>query len=168
MLIFCCLLLPLLAGCAVLDRLGTSSQVSPSTLGLDVQVEQLRHNAEGYDVYYSGPSFNPSAILFVVQEQDQLELQLDEGWKKVLPGPELEDLFWRIEMDRPSRAKLRAVVPPEEKLHSAKNVLAYIYSPAYASMRRVNQHTYYLQAVAEQYNPLYHDDGILVDPGIRW
>jgi hypothetical protein len=160
------MLLPLMGGCAVLNQLGTSSQVYPSSLGLDIRVEQLRQNAQDYDVYYSGPSNNPSAILFVLREQRPLNLELDRDWKEVVPGPDLEDLFWRIEMDRQNRVKLRAVVPPVERLQSADNVLAYIYTPAYASMRKVDENTYRLRDIPEQFSPAYHDDGMLVDPGM--
>lgn len=166
MLVMYCVLLPLMAGCAVLNQLGSSSQVYPSSLGLDVQVDQLRRNAEDYDVYYSGPKYNPSAILFLVREQGQFELQLDDGWKKVLPGPDLEDLFWRIEMERANRVKLRAVVPPVEGVQSAENVMAYIYTPGHASMRKVDGETYRLRDISEQFSPAYHDDGMLVEPGM--
>ncbi|WP_153304236.1 hypothetical protein [Desulfovermiculus halophilus] len=163
-----CMLLPLATGCATFGQFGTSTQVYPSSLELDIRVEQLRQNARDYEVYYSGPKYNPSAILFVVQEQEALNLKLDQDWKVVLPGPDLEDLFWRIEMEKKHLVKLRAVVPPEEDMQTADNILAYIYSQDYASLRKTEEeNTYYLQAVPEQYNPLYHDDGMLVDPGIR-
>ena len=166
LLVVFCMLLPMMAGCAVLNQLGTSSQVYPSTLGMDLEVDQLRGNAQDYDVYYAGPKYNPSAILFLVREQGQFALQLDDGWKKVLPGPDLEDLFWRIEMDRQNRVKLRAVVPPEKQLQTEENVMAYIYTAAYASMRKVDENTYRLRDVPEQFSPTYHDDGMLVDPGM--
>ena len=148
--------LAVVSGCASLGSLGSSSQVFPSSLGLDVNIEQLRVDARDYDVYYSGPQYNPSAILFV-PEKKRLVLQLDKDWKNVAPGPDLDELFWKIEMGNPNQVKLKAVVPPREGERTAKDVLAYIYTEGYASLKVLGPQSYKLRDVPEQFNPIYHN-----------
>jgi hypothetical protein len=154
----------LLSGCS-LNGLMRSSQIYPSSLGLDVTIEQLRQNVQFYTIYYSGPVFNPSAILFVPQGESSLELRLDEDWKEVMPGPDLNDLFWRIDMGNPSNVKLWAVVPPDDRKRSAENIMAFLYTKAYAPIKKINDNKYLLRSVPEQFNPDYHDGSSVLGRG---
>ena len=164
----CCGMLGLMcvSGCASISKLGNSSQVFPSSLGLDVGIDQLRSNAASYDVMYSGPKYNPSAILFVPLDKSGPALKLTDDWKPVAPGPDLDDLFWKIDMGNPNLVKLKAVVPPEDGKQNVENVMAFIYTKAYASMQKVGENTYKLRGVPEQFNPNYHDGSSAFDQGV--
>ncbi len=152
-------------GCASLGQLGKKTQLYPATLGIDISIDQLRQNAQSYDVYYSGPKYNPSAILFVPPDTSGLELRLDKDWKEVAPGPDLGDLFWKIEMGNPNQVKLWVVVPPDEEMQSAENAMAFIYTKVYASLQTISENTYKLRSIPEQFNPTYHDGSSSFDRG---
>lgn len=141
-----CLLL-LLAGCA---GLGPSSQAPPSSRDIDISLQELKNNFRDYTVYYSGKRHNPSAILFVPGQGDS-QLQLHWDWYPIEQPALLHRLLDTIDKIYP---RLYLLLAPEEEKTGHREVLAYIYTPGYASVHKTDEPgTYYVRPVPMQPHP---------------
>ncbi len=142
-----------LMGCQTFMGLGPSSQVPPSSVGVDMDIEQLKKSSQNYDIFYAAKRYNPSAILFIKSEK-RSRLELAPDWKAVESKGSLYDLIKHMKETKP---RLSALLLPNEEPRGKADVLGFIYTPAYASMRPVEDKpgTYYLRSVSEQFNPVY-------------
>lgn len=143
-----------IVGCATLFDPGPTRRVSPSTAGVELDIPDLRESSQSYRIFYSGPNYNPSAILFI-RPQAEEGLETAPGWKEVESKGQLDDLLSRIDILEP---KLWSIVPSGRKKTSPADILAYIYTPGYASVRTRSREGFYLiLPVPEQFNPYYYD-----------
>ena len=141
-----CFLL-LLGGCA---GLGSSSQAPTSSLGIDISLQELKNNFEKYTVYYSGKRHNPSAILFVPR-QSEFKLRLHWDWYRIEQPALLHRLLDTIDKIYP---RLYALLVPQAQEEETRNVLAFIYTPGYASVHETEDpRTYYVRPVPVQPHP---------------
>ena len=142
-----------LLGCQGLMGLGPSSQVPPSSVGVDMDIDQLKTSSQSYEIFYAAKRYNPSAILFI-QSDRRSRLELAPDWKPVDSKGFLHDLISHMKETKPH---LSALVLPKDEPRGTEDVLGFIYTPAYASMRPVEDKpgTYYLRSIAEQFNPVY-------------
>lgn len=142
----------LLIGCASVGRLGDTTQMLPSSYGVSVTIEELEQGFEEYAVSYSGPVFNPSAILFRPPNTG-FTLKLAADWKPVQDRTKLQALIKKIDTIDP---KLWVLTTPDA--NGSKSLLGYIYTPAYASLRTTEDpDTFFLRAVPEQFNSIYYE-----------
>ena len=140
--------------------LGTSSQVLPSGLGQDDSLDCLVSNMQEYDSYYSGPVFNPSAVLFIPQ-QGEMDVRPAvngpaRGWQEVENREQLADLLNRLRELRDPQIKLWALTPPDKD--QAGGILGYVYTAGSVQVRKDSESgSYILHAVPERFNPRYYD-----------
>jgi len=147
-----CLLL-LFGGCA---GLGTSSQAPPSSVDIAISLQELRDNFGDYAVYYSGKRNNPSAILFIPKQSD-FQLQLHWAWYQIEQPDLLHRMLDTIDKIYPRLYSLLAPQAPEK---DSRDVLAFIYTPGYASVHETEKpRTYYVRPVPMQPHPdsMLHD-----------
>ncbi len=150
--LFLMISLSCLIGCAALGHLGSSTQILPSSYGVAVSIDDLKHSFEDYEAFYSGPVYNPSAILFRPTATAPT-LKLASGWKEVPHRAKLKALIKKIETIDP---KLWVLATPDAK--ESRSLLAYIYTPAYASLRKTQDPgTFFLRPVPEQFNSIYYE-----------
>jgi hypothetical protein len=143
----------MLTACA---GLGTPHQILPSSLDRDENLDTVLSNLQEYDVLYSGPVYNPSAILFLPRK-GKVEVRTAHGWKEVGGQGQLTDLLTRMRELRDPQMKLWALVPPDDL--SQDRVLGYVYTAAHVSVRKDREEgTYTILNVPEQFNPRYYDD----------
>jgi hypothetical protein len=143
-----------LVGCQTLTQLGPTAQVAPSSVGYEVQLEDLRKSFNAYDVYYSYRSYNPSAILFIFKEK-QDNIRLINEWSKVKNEKDFNMMLTKLKDT--INPRLSAVVPPIDDKRSKKHVLGFVYSPGYLSVRTTDKDDVYaIRSLSEQYNLLYH------------
>ena len=149
-----CLVL-LLGGCA---GLGSSSQAPPSSLDIDISLRELKDNFQEYTVYYSGKRANPSAILFV-PKQSEFQLRLHWAWYRIEQPALLRRMLDSMDRIYPH---LYALLAPQGQEKDTRNVLAFIYTPGYASVHKTEEPgTYYVRPVPE----LPHPDFRMRDSG---
>jgi hypothetical protein len=142
----------LLIGCASVGGLGNTTQMLPSSYGVSVTIDELEQGFAKHDVFYSGPVFNPSALLFRPPDTG-FTLKLAADWKPVADRTKLKALIKKIETIDP---KLWVLTTPGTD--GSKSLLAYIYTPAYASLRKAEDpDAFYLRAVPEQFNSIYYE-----------
>jgi len=147
-----CILL-LLGGCA---GLGSSSQAPPSSLNKDISLQELKKNYQNYTVYYSGARHNPSAILFVPRKSD-FKLQLHWAWYQVEQLALLHRLIDTIEEIYP---RLYVLLAPQAPHRESREILAYIYTPGYASVHKTGKpRTFYVRPVPVQPHPDFMMEG---------
>ena len=140
----------MLTACA---GLGTPHQVLPSSLDRDENLDTVLSNLQEYDVLYSGPVYNPSAILFLPRE----EAVTAPRWKEVGGQGQLTGLLTRMRELRDPQMKLWALVPPDDL--SQDRVLGYVYTAAHVTVRKDREKgKYIILNVPEQFNPRYYDD----------
>lgn len=145
------ILASMLTACA---GLGTPHQVLPSSLDRDENLNTVLSNIQEYDVLYSGPVYNPSAILFLPREG---EVVTAPRWKQIEGQGQLTDLLTRMRELRDPQMKLWALLPPDDR--SQGRVLGYVYTAAHVTVRRDREEgTYIILNVPEQFNPRYYDD----------
>ncbi|MFO7877726.1 MAG: hypothetical protein R6U55_14195 [Desulfovermiculus sp.] len=141
----------MLTACA---GLGTSHQVLPSSLDRDENLDTVLSNLEEYDVLYSGPVYNPSAILFLPREGEAVTAP---RWKVVEGQGQLTDLLTRMRELRDPQMKLWALVTPGNREQG--RILGYVYTAANVSVRKGQEKgTYTILNVPEQFNPRYYDE----------
>lgn len=141
----------MLTACA---GLGTPHQVLPSSLGRDVNLNTVLSNIQDYNVLYSGPVYNPSAILFLPRAGEAMTAP---RWKEVGGQGQLIDLLTRMRELRDPQMKLWVLVSPEDRDQDA--VLGYVYTAAHVSVRKDQEKgTYIILNVPEQFNPRYYDE----------
>jgi hypothetical protein len=142
-----------LLGCQGFMGLGPSSQIPPSSVGVEMDIDQLKTSSQSYEIFYAAKRYNPSAVLFLYPEKRSL-LELAPDWKPVDSKGALHDLIKHMKETKPH---LSALVLPKDGPQGSEDVLGFIYTPAYASMRPVKDKTgtYYLRSVSEQFNPVY-------------
>jgi hypothetical protein len=150
------LILCIAFGCA-----GPPSQLPPSSVNMNVSLTQLRQDFEAYDVYYSAKLHNPSAILFV-PTSSEYSLELDWRWHTIDTKERLNRLLGTIEVIYP---QLSVIMTPSPQDTGQREALAYIYTPAYASVRKTDQpQTFFLRHVPEQPHPDFGaGDGRVMD-----
>jgi hypothetical protein len=154
-IILSCLVLSfaITCGCA---GLGPSSQVPPSSVGLDMSIKKLKAEFKSYEVYYSANLHNPSAILFIPKRSD-FRLDLHWDWKPVKEKKRLNRMLDTIDKIYP---RLSAIMTPTDQEKSRRELLAFIYTPAYASIRSAEEpNTYFLRNVPEQPHPDFRSEG---------
>ncbi len=149
-------LLALLFACGCQAGLHTAptTRVSPASAGKDLKLRDLRTATDSYRIMYSGPVYNPSALLFLPRKGPE-RLEPTSRWKDVEDSKELKNLAYRLDELDP---KLWAIVPAGLEDISSKDILAYIYTPGYASVQKIpDTDRYKILPVEEQFNPRYHD-----------
>ena len=143
-----------LSGCQALLQPGPTSRVSPASAGIELDLEELLHSTAAYRILYSGPVYNPSALLFLPRE-GPVRLEPTRGWKEVGNPKQLEGHVDTLEF---LGAKLRAIIPSDETDVSSGDVWAFIYTPGYASVQRTPEPgKHKILPVEERFNPHYHD-----------
>ena len=146
-------LMLLLAGCAAQRHLGPAIQVSPEAVGSNVSLVSLQSYLDTQSIYYSGPIYNPSAVLFI-PEKKPAELRPKAGWTQIGSSGELKTVLDRIETHRP---RLSALLPPETAAEEGAAVLAYVYSSESLTLdRQPRSDLYLVDPVPELFNPVYH------------
>ena len=152
----CLLLIAILVltGCQALLHPPPTSRVSPASAGIELELKELLHPRDAYRILYSGPVYNPSALLFLPRER-AVRLEPTQGWKEVENQKELRSHTNTLEyLD----AKLWAIVSSDESGISAGDVWAYIYTPGYASVQKISDSEgYKILPVEEQFNSRYYD-----------
>ena len=150
------ILTAMISACA---GLGTSSQVLPSGLGQDVSLDSIVSNMEEYESYYSGPVFNPSAVLFIAQQREMDVRPVvngpARGWRKVEEREQLADLLKRLRELRDPQIKLWALTPPDKS--RSGGILGYVYTAGNVQVRKGESGSYTVYAVPERFNPRYYD-----------
>ncbi|MCF8030970.1 MAG: hypothetical protein K9K39_08755 [Desulfohalobiaceae bacterium] len=143
-----------LSGCQALLHPPPATRVSPGSAGIELDLKELLHSGETYRILYSGPVYNPSALLFLPRE-GPVRLEPTRGWKEVEDQKQLERHADTLdELD----AKLWAIVSSGETNLTPGDVCAFIYTPGYASVQRIrDSEKYKILPVEEQFNPRYHD-----------
>jgi hypothetical protein len=123
---------------------------------METSVPELRQNFDEYNIYYSAKRHNPSAILFV-PKSNQYILQLDWRWYPIDERQLLNRLLGTIDVIYP---KLSAILTPSPQETGQRELLAFIYSPAYASVKKTDQpKTFFLRHVPEQPHPNFGAGG---------
>lgn len=142
-----------MTGCQTFMGLGPSSQVPPSSVGVEMDVDQLKKSSQDYEIYYAAKRYNPSAVLFLKPDM-RARLELAPDWKPVDSKGSVYDLIKHMKETKP---RLSALVLPQDEPRGKADVLGFIYTPAYASMRPVKDKpgTYYLRSISPQFNPVY-------------
>ena len=119
-----------------------------------MDIQDLARSKDSYHIFYSGPKYNPSAVLFVLRRAEG-QIKTAQGWKEVDNPTLLGDLLSRMDIIEP---KLSTIVPSDQQSPSPKDILAYIYTPGDARVQtRSRGKDYFLQPVPEQFNPVYYD-----------
>lgn len=148
-----CILLLLLAGCGAQRHLGPAIQVAPEAVGSNVSIVSLQSRLDTQSIYFSGPVYNPSAVLFIPEEKPA-KLRPKPGWTQIGSSAELKTVLDRIETHRP---RLFALLPPETAAEKGAAVWAYVYSPETVTLERQPESGLYLvEPVPELFNPVYH------------
>ena len=150
-----------LSGCQALLQPGPTIRVSPASAGIELDLEELLHSTDAYRILYSGPVYNPSALLFLPRE-GPVRLEPTRGWKEVEDPNKIKGRANSLnELD----AKLWAIVPSGKTEVCSCDVWGYIYTPGYASVQKMpDSEKYKILPVEEQFNPDYHDHAFPV-PG---
>jgi hypothetical protein len=143
----------LIAGCAAQRHLGPAVQVAPEAVGSNVSLVSLQSDIERQSIFYSGPVYNPSAVLFI-PEGTPAKLRPKAGWAQIDSSAELKKVLDRIETHRP---KLSALIAPGAAAEEGAAVWAYVYSPETVTLeRQPNSDLYLVEPVSELFNPVYH------------
>jgi hypothetical protein len=116
----------------------------------------LQANFESYEVYYSAKLHNPSAILFI-PKQSEYTLTLHWDWQSVEDKKLLKRMQDTIDEIYP---RLSAILTPTPQESGRRELLAYIYTPSYASLRPTDKpKTYFLRTIPELPHPDFRMDG---------
>ena len=151
-----------LCGCQALLQPAPTTRVRPEPAGLGVTMSDLQKQSGDYKTLYSGPVYNPSALLFVPRE-GQERLEPIGNWDKVEGREDLKHLKYSMDRLDP---ELWAIVPSGLQKVASEDVLAYIYTQGYASVQKIeNTDRYRILPVEEQFNPIYHDRAF-PEPGV--
>ncbi len=136
-------------GCTPRPSVIPSFYVTPH-----LQIADILKRDREFSLYYSGPVYNPSAILFLYPRYSK-EIILSKKWKPIRDGAELTYLKDKLDY---LNASLKAVVIWGEK--RIKEVVAYLYTPSSTYLKK-KKGKYFLPAVDEIFNDIYYDrDGI--------
>lgn len=144
-------LMLLLTGCAPLFN-AAPPLVSPSSIGHEITLADLKSDLQSYDIYYSARIYNPSAILFIPHGNRDTVVP-DRKWRPVQDRERLEDLLRRIR-DRNwtyPQAGLRALLAPPTP-EGSREFLAYIYTAGSTAARPLPEKpgAFIIRAVPEQ------------------
>jgi len=138
--------------CSGIKDLPRSTQFLPNQAGIDINLDQLVRDFDKYRVLYSAHFYNPSAIVFIPRSKSSY-LRPISDWKTVEDKRRLNYLLNKMDVLRP---KLHIIQPRSSHTQSMPEVLGYIYTQGYASMRHLkNKVGYALRSVPEQFNPNY-------------
>ena len=150
----------LISGCAGLGTSGGSSQVLPSSIGIDTSLSKIRNTINDYHVYYDGFYGNPDGILFVPRDSEYT-LRLDGPWRAMSYQGDLRSLILYIEYDDITEpVRLRALVTPEKEL------LGFIYSKGSVSVRQdETPNQFYVSSVSVPNRRPSHEKGLF--PGFN-
>ncbi|MEF8824200.1 MAG: hypothetical protein V5B78_09395 [Desulfohalobiaceae bacterium] len=141
-------------GCQAVLHTAPTTRVSPGSAGIDLKLRDLQEATDSYSIMYSGPVYNPSALLFLPRKGPE-RLEPTRRWKDVEDSKKLKHLANRLDELDP---RLWAIVPADLEDVSSKDILAYIYTPGYASVQKIpDTDKYKILPVEEQFNPRYHD-----------
>lgn len=141
-------------GCQGVLHTAPTTRVSPASAEMDLKLRDLRESADSYRIMYSGPVYNPSALLFLPRKGPD-RLEPTRRWEDVEDSRELKHLANRLDELDP---RLWAIVPAGLEDVSPTDILGYIYTPGYASVQKIpDTDRYRILPVEEQFNPRYHD-----------
>jgi len=143
----------LLAGCAALTKPAPVDRIRPQEAGVDRTVNALVGSSISYDIFYSGPVYNPSSLLFIPSDGGN-KLKLAQGWERVQSQSKLQELLGDINRYRP---ELRAIVPTGKRDISEEDVLAFHYTLERASIQEApSSNRYLILPVPEQNRSRYY------------
>ncbi len=143
----------LLAGCAALTTPDPVDRINPQEAGVVGTVNTLVGSSISYDIFYSGPVYNPSSLLFIPTDSGN-KLKLARGWERVESQSKLQELLGDINRYSP---ELRAIVPTEERDISEEDVLAFHYTLERATIRQTSSpNRYLILPVPEQNRHKYY------------
>jgi hypothetical protein len=118
-------------------------------VGTPLNIIQLLTKFDLYDVYYSPPIFNPSAIVFL-KKRRKIKIYLHKDWNIIKEKKELKELLLRINYLNPS---LYAIVDNGRR---KKEVEGYIYTSGICYLKSLRNNEYFLYPVEEQFNDIYY------------
>lgn len=145
-------------GCSSIFQPSPTSRINPTIAGIDLDIRDLLESSDSFDVYYSGPKYNPSALLFIPsRSQSRLSTAMD--WKEVHQKYQVEKLLNKINTRGVSQNDLElwSIVPSDTQEISRQDVLAYIYTSEYANINKQSPGNYTIQSIPEQFSPVYYD-----------
>ena len=158
--------LVLCLGSSCMLHTGPTTRIRPSSAGMDLDMEKLQRFKGKYNVHYSGPVYNPSALLFLPR-RNQERVELAMGWKTVDTPKELKQLQRSMQ---PTDPELWAIIPRGRRQDaSTDRILAYIFTSGYASVQKLPQgEGYRILSLPEQFNHIYHDNRFpFLGPNLR-
>ncbi len=124
---------PLLMGLVFITLIGCAfnapSLVPPYVLGIKIDISKLKRDLSQYNLYYSGPVYNPSAILFLKKDAKE-EIVLGKDYNKIKDSKLFGDLINRIEYLQPD---LYALVARNDNM---PHVVGYIYTPGTTALKK--------------------------------
>lgn len=116
--------------------------VPPSAVGQKIGIKDLQQKADEYNIYYSGKSATPAAIVFIPKESRVIwDLKQGMNWWKPLKDKsrlkELIDALDRELQGSTTQAALRVLVlPPSLEPYSPPQ--AYLYSDQVATPKKIS------------------------------
>ncbi len=144
----CLLVIFLLASCVTFKSSGL--YMAPGQTGKTITLDQLEANADKYDIYYTGISWDMPAAIFFDPKDDDSKI-VGKFWVKVQKGENLREMINFIKGFINFDPRLYAIVGPQRR------VFGYILTATYPIQARLlNQHTVYIYNIN---SPLYRDDG---------
>ncbi len=114
-----------------------------------VTISYLRKNSSSFLLFYSGPPYNPSAILFLKKGVEG-EIYLSNKWKPIKKKERLRDLLDRINYLNPS---LQGIIIP-----SSGMLVGYLYTPGTTYLIPQGKNRYFLLGIDEIFNDIYYDE----------
>lgn len=134
-----------LIGCS----LRTHSMISPSSLGIKIDISMLKKDFAKYNIYYAEPVYNPPAILFI-KKQIKEKIILSRCFNKIKDPTEFKELMGRIEYLQPYLYAL--TIRQRNKL----DVVGYIYTVGHTCLKKTGDNEYFLLPVREHFNDIYY------------
>ncbi len=133
-----------MVGCAINNSVVPIHYADPS-----MTLSKLLKDNSSFILYYSGPRYNPSAILFL-KKAPRIKIVLSKKWKKIQNLAELRDILERITYLNPS---LQGIILP-----SSRRIVGYLYTPGTTYLLHRGKNRYFLLGVDEIFNDIYYDE----------
>ena len=144
----CLLLAFLLSSCVTFKSAGLF--MAPGQTGRTITLDQLEANADNYDIYYTGISWDMPAAIFFDPKGDDARI-VGKFWVKVQKGENLHEMISFIKGFINFEPRLYAIVGPRHR------VFGYILTATYPIQgKMLNDNTVYIYNIN---SPLYRDDG---------
>ncbi len=125
------------------------SLLPPYSIGSSLDIYELKKEAGSYNLYFSGPVYNPAAILFLKKDLSA-EVVLHKDWKKIENVNKFSELMTRINYIEPYLYAL--VVPGRGPIQ----VVGYVYTPGVTCLKKIGDNKYFLFSVEEKFNDIYY------------